>query len=105
MWLKLFTTVMLLATLCLLLTRPIIIGPMPHRPATRHAVLVYSERALAFTGAIILTITGAGVGAIVLVRRANAEFRRLALENIENLIEGTVKDHQQKAEPKNESVD
>ncbi|MDR3691715.1 MAG: hypothetical protein P4L46_20215 [Fimbriimonas sp.] len=88
---------MLAATLALLIERPSIVGPLPHRPATRAAALAFSKRALAFTGALIVSITSAGVGSIVLVRRANAEFRRQSLENMKSLIDGTIEDHKRKA--------
>ena len=97
MWLKLFTTAMLLITLLLLIERPAIVGPVPHRPAKRLEALAYSERALAFTGVLIVSITSAGVGSILLVRRANEEYRQLSMANMQALIEGTIEDHKKKA--------
>jgi hypothetical protein len=96
---------MLLITLGLMLTRPIIIGPAPHRPAKRLEALAYSERALGFTVLLILAISGAGYGSIMLVRRANEEYRRLAMENMQSLIEGAIEDHKQKAEDQHEHVE
>lgn len=94
MWLKLLVTLFLLGTLGLLVARPILVGPNPQRQDKRAVKLAFSERALAFTGALILTLSGAGVGAIVLVRRANEEYRLLAMENMKSLIEGAITDHQ-----------
>jgi len=99
MGLKLFTGLMLLATLALLVFRNQIVGPVPQRSAKRAVTLAYAERDLAFTGLLIVTLTCAGIGSIVLVRRANAEYRRLALENMQELIEGTIRDQQSKVAP------
>ena len=96
MVLKLFTTVMLLVTVGLLIFRPEIVGSIPHRPAKRAEALAYSERALAFTGMLILSLTCAGVGSIVLVRRANEEYRRMSVENMQALIDGTLEYHKKK---------
>jgi len=89
---------MLLVTLGLMITRPIIVGPTPHRPVKRLEALAYSERALGFTALLIVSLVGAGVGAIKLVRLANAEYRRLAMENMQSLIEGAIEDHKTTAE-------
>jgi hypothetical protein len=92
-WLKLFTALMLLVTVMLLVERPVLVGPLPPRGAKRLERLAYSEEALAYTGSLIVSITAAGIGSIVLVRRANAEYRRLSMENLEALIEGAIDDH------------
>ena len=97
MGLKLFTGLMLLATLALLLFRSQIVGPVPHRSAKRSVALAYAKRDLGFTGMLLVTLTGAGIGSIVLVRRANAEYRRMSMENMQALIEGTIRDHQEKS--------
>ena len=102
MWLKLLTTVMLLATLMLLLERPIIVGPLPLRPAKRKEALAYSKKALAFTGMLLVTLTSAGVGSIVLVRRAKAEYQRQSIENMQALIQGTIENHKSKSGDKDE---
>ena len=88
---------MLLATLMLLFERPLIVGPLPHRPAKRLEALAYSKKALMFTGMLLVTLTSAGVGSIVLVRRAKAEYQRLSVENMQALIKGTIEDHKSKA--------
>ena len=98
MRLKIFVTTMIVATVVLWICRPIILGPIPHRPATKRAVLVYSERALGFVGLLIVTVTGAGVGSIVLVRRAKRDYQELAMANMQSLIEGAIEDHKKVAE-------
>ena len=92
MWLKALTTLMLVLTLALMLCRPLIVGPAPHRPAKRAAALAYSERALGFTVLLIVFVVGAGYGSIKLARQAKEEYRRLAMENMQALIEGAIKD-------------
>lgn len=93
---------MLALTLGLMLTRPIIVGPLPHRSAKRVEALRYAERSLGFTIALIISIVGSGAGAIKLVRDANREYRRLAMENMQALIDGAIDDQKQKQEKSNE---
>jgi len=93
---------MLLLTLGLMLTRPALVGPAPHRPAKRLEALRYSERALAFTVLLIGSLVGSGVGAIKLVRLANQEYRRLAMENMQAMISGAIGDQKQVVEKKDE---
>ena len=102
MWLKLFTTVMLVLTLVLTLNRPALVGPLPKHPVKRADALRYSERALVFTVVLLGTLMGAGVGSIVLVRRANQEYKRLAMENMQALIEGAIADQKHTAERKHD---
>jgi len=104
-WLRLFTTVMLLVTLGLMLTRPLIVGPPPHRPAKRVEALVYSERALGFTVLLIVSVVGAGYGAIKLARLAKEEYRRLAMENMQALIKGALEDRSQTSENQHGQVE
>ncbi len=96
---------MLLATISLMIARPLIVGPTPHHPAKRAQALAYSERALGFTALLILTVTGAGLGAIKLTRLAKEEYRRQAQENMQALIQGAIADREAKANVGNESLD
>ena len=105
MWLRFFTASMLLVTLALMLARPIIVGPAPHRPAKRMEARAYSERALGFTVVLIVSVVAGGVGAIKLARIAREEYRRLAMENMQALIEGALKDQARAAENQHGQVD
>ena len=102
MWLKIFTSTMLVLTVLLTLNRPALVGPLPKHPVKRADALHYSERALVFTVALLGTLVGGGVGSIVLVRQANKEYRRLAMENMQSLIEGAIADQKQMAEKSDE---
>lgn len=93
---------MLILTVVLTLNRPALVGPLPKHPVKRADALQYSERALVFTVALLGTLIGAGVGSIVLVRQANKEYRRLAMENMQSLIEGAIADQKLAAEKKDE---
>ncbi len=98
MWLRLFTTAMLFGALALMVGRSVIVGPLPHKPVKRIEALHYSQRALAFTTVLIVTLVGAGVGAIKLVRIANQEYRDRAMQNMQAMIEGAIADHKRTAE-------
>ena len=93
---------MLILTVLLTLNRPTLVGPLPKHPVKRADALRYSERALVFTVALLGTLVGGGVGSIVLVRQANKEYRRLAMENMQSLIEGAIADQKQMAEKSDE---
>ena len=73
-----------------------------HRWSKRKEALAYSKKALAFTGMLLVTLTSAGVGSIVLVRRAKAEYQRQSIENMQALIQGTIEDHKSKSGDKDE---
>jgi hypothetical protein len=95
---------MFVLTLALMLVRPLIVGPTPHRPVKRAEALVYSERALGFTVLLILSVVGAGYGSISLVRIAKEEYRRLAAENMQAMIEGALRDQARQAEKDHEQA-
>jgi len=85
---------MMATIIILMLTRPLLVGPVPHRPATRAQALVYSERALAFTSVLIVSLVAAGWGAIRLVSAAKAEYRHRSMENMQAMIEAAIVDKQ-----------
>ncbi len=92
MRLKAVTIAMILWTLATVIVGPVWVGPPPHRPAKRPVVLAYSERALVFTTLLIVGIAGAGYGSVQMLRRAKDEYRRLSMENMQALIEASIKD-------------
>jgi hypothetical protein len=48
----------------------------------------FASRLLYHTGAIVICLVGAGVGASLYVRQAREEYRREALRNLRTLVEG-----------------
>lgn len=96
---------MLALTLLLMVGRGVIVGPTPQKHAKRAEALAYSERLLAFTGLLLLSVSASGYGAIRVFRAAKEEYRRQAEENIRAMIEGALQDKAKKAEKQNEPSD
>lgn len=55
--------------------------PLPERQA-------YASRLALHTGAIVLALIGAGVGAILISRQAKREYREASMRNLRTLVEG-----------------
>jgi len=92
-------------TLALMVGRPLIVGPKPQRPVKRLEALAYTERALTFTVLLIGFITATGVGAILQVRVAKEEYRKLAAQNMKAMIEGALNDKSKRAKEQNVQSD
>jgi hypothetical protein len=64
-----------------LMNRPSVHDPLAVRKA-------FASRLLYHTGAIVVCLIGAGVGASIYVRQAREQYRREALRNLRTLVEG-----------------
>ena len=93
MWLKLFTTAMLIAGFTLLVAWPWAVGPKPLLGAPHSAYRQYGKRSTIYMSGLLITFAGSGLGAYLLLRRVREEYRDSMQENLESLIEGTLDDH------------
>ena len=82
------TTGLMVLTLLLVAAWPLELRDRPTRKAPLPVRQAYATRLAAHTGAIALLMLGAGVGTVVYSRRAKEEYRREALQNMRNLVEG-----------------
>ena len=62
-------------------------------------------RGLIATSALIVTVTGAGIGAFLLIRRTREEYREQSMANMRELLEQTRQDQLKKAQAAREATD
>jgi hypothetical protein len=93
MWLKLFTTAMMVFAVAILFLSGMIVGHKPPASSPRAEKIAYLRRSAVYVGAEGLSLIGALVGAWMIVRRAKADFRAHTEQNFKSLLEGTLRDH------------
>ncbi|RYG20145.1 hypothetical protein EON82_20575 [bacterium] len=74
--------------LVLTLTWPFELRDRPSKSDPQAVKQAFASRLLYHTGAIVICLIGAGVGASLYVRQAREEYRREALRNLRTLVEG-----------------
>ncbi|MFQ3586152.1 MAG: hypothetical protein SNJ74_02345 [Fimbriimonadaceae bacterium] len=100
MGLRIATTACFLAGIGLLGAWPWLVGNRPSGPEVSRAMLeAYAVRLSVYMVAILLLFFLTAVFALLTVRRARLEYRDQARANLQELIEGTLRDHERKARP------
>lgn len=94
MWLRLGVTLSFLAGAFLMAAWPMIVGAPPRDRSDREALADYASRSTTMFGILLAIFFITAVLAWLLVRRARAEFRETSRKNLQELIEGTLKDHE-----------
>ncbi|HMS55526.1 MAG TPA: hypothetical protein PKA27_09020 [Fimbriimonadaceae bacterium] len=90
MRLKILTTISVLASVGMLVAWPWVIGPQPEgRKARLEWILKASEYFVILLLVLFLTV----VFAWLLARRQREEYQKEKLANLQDLIEGTLRDH------------
>lgn len=92
MRLKVVTSAFLVIGFGLLFAWPQMLAMRPPHGAPRAEFKQYGWKLLAFTGCVIVTFSGATLGAIFIVKSAREEFKRQSLENMQQLIEDSRKE-------------
>ncbi|MBC8064659.1 MAG: hypothetical protein H7Y17_07500 [Chlorobia bacterium] len=93
MWLKMFTTALMIFSVAMLFAYVWIVGPKPPSSAPRSAQIAYLRRGATYIGVEALALIGSVVGAYVIARRARKEYFEQSQRNMEALIEATLRDH------------
>lgn len=91
--LKALTTLFLVLGFGLMLAGPWVV----RRPPSMHR-REYAQRAALYIGGFLVAISGAGLGAFVLIRRARAEYREQSLQNFKAMLDATREDQLKKQE-------
>lgn len=92
MRLKIFTTGFVILGVLLLLSYPVLVGPVP-KGEGRQALAEYALRfGLYVIGSLLVWFTTA-VLAVIAARRARQAYREEAMENFQHLMEETLRDH------------
>ncbi len=92
MRLKAITAAFLVSVVVLLVASAPILGPVPQQGAPRAVKRNYGVRTLCYLGALLFTLSGSGIGAYLVLRRAKEEYRQASLDNLKTLLEGAAKD-------------
>jgi hypothetical protein len=94
MRLKILTTAFLIFGLALLLSWPWTVGKKPPAGSPRGELLVYARRIFYYTGGTIIVFSLTAVFAVLWARQTRRELSEEAKRNINELLEGTLKDHE-----------
>lgn len=87
---------LLLAGVALMIFWPWFVGSPPPAQADKRALADYGLRAAAYVLAIALTFMLAALGAARIMKQVRDEYVRDAQENLRGLIEGTLRDHDER---------
>ncbi|MFY9235513.1 MAG: hypothetical protein WAO58_13760 [Fimbriimonadaceae bacterium] len=96
MRLKIATTALFIAGVVLLIAWPWFVGEQPPAGASQRARAEYVLRMGLYFIATLLTFFTAAVCAFFVARRTRKELREEAMNNVKELIEGTLHDHKKK---------
>jgi hypothetical protein len=88
---KIFTSVCLVTSFLLCLLLVWLFGELKLARHSGHVPLRQLQEMQLTTSLIILTLIGAGVGSVIVVRTAREQYREEAMQNMQALIEETKK--------------
>ncbi|MBL8060296.1 MAG: hypothetical protein JNK63_06230 [Chthonomonas sp.] len=94
MRLNVVTTSLLIFGVLLLLCWPIALGGRPSPDAPRAELANWGARALTYFLLTSMAFLSAAFGAVLIMRRNRREFLVEAKQNVRDLIEGSLKDHE-----------
>ena len=86
--LRLFTGLCLGMGFAVLVLWPYLLVHRPRPGASREVRRTYVIQLIAVAGAGLISVVGASLGSILLVRRAREEFAIASRQNVEKLVEG-----------------
>lgn len=96
MRLKTVTTALVVFGLALMLLWPFVLGERPAATAPRRAQAEYGVRLLTYFGVTAVTWLLVAGCAVMMVRQARREFLEKERQNLQALIEGTLRDHERR---------
>ena len=96
MFLKVLTTTFFVFGVLMLLAWPFVIGPQPDPELGKTALADYALKMAVYIFVLSVAWMAAAVCAWLLTRRLRRELAGRQVENMEGLVEGTLKDHGRK---------
>lgn len=93
MRLKTLTTTLLVAGVLLMLGWPVFVGAKPAPTTPKKVIARWGVRSLVYFGVTSGVWLSAAVSALLLARQTRREFLLKEKENLQALIEGTLRDH------------
>ena len=88
--LKRLTTLFFAVGILLLVGWPVLLGPKPPKGSRRTEYRAYIVRSGLYMSGLLIAALGSGIGAIVLFRRVTNEYAEQSIDNLKELIEGSV---------------
>ncbi len=88
---------MMLLCVMLLIGWPVFLGDRPGPIAPKSETKEYAVRFVTYLSIMVLALILAGVGALGVLRKTAAEYKAQQMDNMRDLIEATMADHQKKA--------
>lgn len=99
MRLKTATTAALIFSAIVMLSWPWTVGVKPPAEAGRAALQTYASRSIVYFAIVMLSLFVTAALALLVLRQTRLEFRERSLKNLQELVEGTLKDHADQKEP------
>jgi len=96
MRLKVLTTALVVFGIVLMVGWPWLVGPKPPAEAGTQALATYGQRLMIYFLVTVSTWITVAVLALIIARRARDEFLAEEKENLRQLIEGTLRDHERR---------
>ena len=96
MFLKVLTTAFFLFGILLLVAWPFVIGPRPDPELGKNVLADYALKMAVYVFVLSVAWMAAAVCAWLLTRKLRKELTGRQVENMEGLVEGTLKDHARK---------
>jgi MFS superfamily sulfate permease-like transporter len=93
MFLRVATTAFFILGLVLLLAWPWIVGARPSAEASKPEQVAYAVRFVTYISGLLLVFFTTSICAWLLARKRRMEFQKESLDNLKDLIEGTLHDH------------
>lgn len=93
MRLKIATTACLIFSALALLSWPWTVGPKPPDSAPKAELQAYAVRLMAYFGVLVFALFVTVALALLVIRNTRLEFKKRSLDNLQDLVESTLKDH------------
>ncbi len=90
--LKALTGVLIGLGIVIMLGWPVLVGIPPKRQSSLQVKRGFVIRTVTAMSLLVVSVAGAGVGSVILLRRAREEYRQQAMANMRDLIEGARED-------------
>lgn len=97
MWLKFTTITLIIFSIAMLFTYPWLVGARPAKTSPKVVQVQYLRRGAIYVGVEAAALIGSIAGAYLIARKARKEYMDLSRQNMEALLEATLRDHAKRA--------
>jgi hypothetical protein len=86
LWLKRLAAIFSLTLVCVSLGWPWIVGPKPEKGASKKAYLQFASKSATCLGIIIISIAGAGICSLLIIKQEKERYREEAMNNLKEML-------------------